>query len=195
MNAETAVDAHGWIENCDSCPYRGVGPAIRSRGDAASQLVLVGEAPGKEEIRLGRPFVGRAGLLLGSALRDALIDEAGVFIINSIACRPVPVHPWRSAIAACHERLLVELGAAPRSAIVALGATAISSLTGRRDVRVLKERGQIYESEIGPIVATIHPARALRRPDERENLVADLVLANGLAVAARGATPSRRPKG
>lgn len=190
-----AQTAGGWLDNCDSCPYREVGPAIGSRGDPRSPLVLVGEAPGKEEIRLGRPFVGRAGQLLEAALRDAMIDQADVFIVNAIACRPVPVHPWRSAINACHERLLGGLRAAPRSAIVALGATALSSLTGRRDVRVLEERGRIYESEIGPIVATIHPARALRRRNERANLVADLLLANGLAVTGGGAIGGPHPEG
>lgn len=185
-DAETAFGWHGRIENCDLCPYREVGPAVGSRGDARSPLVLVGEAPGKDEIRLGRPFVGRAGQLLGAALQDAMIDEAGVFMINSIACRPVPVHPRRSAVAACHDRLLGELLLAPRSAIVALGATAISSLTGRRDVKVLQERGRVFESEVGPIVATIHPARVLRRPDERTHLVADLAFASRLADAARG---------
>jgi uracil-DNA glycosylase len=171
------------IDNCDLCPYRIVGPAISNRGIRKSPLVLVGEAPGKNEILAGRPFVGRAGQLLGAALRDAGIEEAGVFIVNAIACRPVPVHPWRSAIAACHERLLGELRAAPRSAIVALGATAVSSLTKRRDVRILQERGRVFESELGPIVATIHPARALRRPDEYTDLVADLALAKRIASA------------
>jgi DNA polymerase len=175
--------AHEQIDNCALCPYRLVGPAIGNRGIPESPLVLVGEAPGKNEILAGRPFVGRAGQLLGAALRDAGIDEGGVFIVNAIACRPVPVHPWRSAIAACHERLLGELRAAPRSAIVALGATAVSSLTGRRDVRVLEERGRIYESRIGPIVPTIHPARVLRRHNEREDLVADLALAEQIASA------------
>jgi uracil-DNA glycosylase family 4 len=181
MEVEAAGDKFGWIEHCVSCPYRAIGPAIRSRGDAESPLVLVGEAPGLNEVRLGRPFVGRAGRLLGQALQDASIDEAGVFIINSIACRPVPVHPWRSAVAACHDRLTRELLLAPRSAIVALGATALSSLTGRRDVRVLQERGRVFESELGPVVSTIHPARVLRRPDERANLVADLALAHRIA--------------
>lgn len=175
--------AHERIDNCDLCPYRLVGPAIGNRGIPKSSLVLVGEAPGKNEILAGRPFVGRAGQLLGAALRDAGIDEAGVLIVNSIACRPVPVHPWRSAVAACHDRLMGELLLAPRSAIVALGATALSSLTGRRDVRVLQERGRVFESELGPVVATIHPARVLRRPDERTDLVADLALASRIASA------------
>jgi uracil-DNA glycosylase family 4 len=169
------------IENCVLCPYRLVGPAIGTRGIRKSPLVLVGEAPGKNEILVGRPFVGRAGHLLGAALRDAGIDEAGVLIVNAIACRPVPVKPWRTAIAACHERLLGELRAAPRSAIVALGATAVSSLTGRRDVRILQERGRVFESELGLVVATIHPARALRRPDEFTDLVDDLALAKRIA--------------
>lgn len=185
-DAETATAGHGRIENCEHCPYRAVGPAVGSRGDAQSPLVLVGEAPGKDEIRLGRPFVGRAGQLLSTALHDAGIDEASVFIANSIACRPVPIHPRRSAVAACHGRLVGELTLAPRSAILALGVTALASLTGRHDLRILQERGRVFESEMGPIVATLHPARVLRRPNERPDLVADLAFASRLASAARG---------
>lgn len=175
----------GAVEHCARCPYRALGPAIGSRGDARSRLVLVGEAPGRTEIEEGRPFAGRAGQVLSSALRDAGLNEAGAFIINAVACRPMPVRPRRAAIAACHGRLVGEIELAPRAAIVALGATALASLIGSRDLRITRARGRTFDSPWGPILATLHPARVLRRPDERQHLVADLVYAGRLAGIAR----------
>jgi uracil-DNA glycosylase len=68
------------IEHCPGCPYREFGPAIGSRGDPAGRVVIVGEAPGKQEILQGRPFVGPAGEILRKALSKARLVEADLFI-------------------------------------------------------------------------------------------------------------------
>jgi DNA polymerase len=168
------------VENCPDCPYRAVGPAVASEGDALSAVVVVGEAPGHRETEEGRPFVGRAGQLLRAALADAGFDVGGVLIVNSVACRPEPVKPRIGALRACSARFADELGAAPRRAIIAVGGTPVRAITGK-PVRILSVRGSIIATEWGPMVATIHPARVLRRPAEHELLLADLRLAHRLA--------------
>jgi DNA polymerase len=92
-------------DHCPGCPYREFGPAIGSGGDPAGRVVIVGEAPGKQEIIQGRPFVGPAGGILRTALREARLPEADLFIVNSLACLPHPVHPRVAAIDACRGRL------------------------------------------------------------------------------------------
>jgi uracil-DNA glycosylase family 4 len=145
--------------------------------------VIVGEAPGKQEILQGRPFVGPAGGILRTALSQARLAEADLFVTNSVACLPHPVHPRVPAIDACRGRLQSEIRAYHRDVIVALGATAYRALTGRKGVLVLDARKlPPTETPWGPVVATVHPARVLRRPAEMEFLVDDLVAARRLAV-------------
>jgi DNA polymerase len=174
------------LDNCPDCPYRKYGPAIGSRGDAASPIVLVGEAPGEKEIEKGLPFVGPAGTrVLWPALREVGLSEADVFVTNSVACLPNPVKPRVAAIKACHERLGQDIGAHHRDVIVALGATAIRAVTGLRGFSTTKaEPGTEFPSEWGSVVPTFHPAYVLRRGlngPEMRRLVADLEHARRLA--------------
>jgi uracil-DNA glycosylase len=169
------------IDHCLDCPYRLFGPAIGTRGDTASQIVLVGEAPGATEIEQGRPFVGRAGDVLWEALAEVGLIETDAFITNAVACRPHPTKPKVAAINACHGRLVRDIDAHPRAVIVALGGTAVRALTGQHGFRVLRDHGHRLESAWGPIVPTLHPARVLRRPHERPWLIEDLKTARRLA--------------
>jgi DNA polymerase len=177
---ERGLDAAG-VRNCVDCPYR-AGPAIGTRGDPSSPIVLVGEAPGEREILEGQPFKGRAGETLSAALRECGLDEASLFITNAIACRPYPTaRPQMRAIDACHDRLTADLSAGERTMIVTLGATAHRALTGRRGLRMRDVRGQLVHSPWGPVLPTLHPARILRVRSERPAFVADLKLARDLA--------------
>jgi uracil-DNA glycosylase family 4 len=172
------------IDRCLDCPYRAFGPAIGTRGHPASPIVIVGEAPGANEIEQGRPFVGRAGDVLWGALAEVGLSEADVFVTNAVACQPRPTKPKVGAINACRVRLVRDIEVAPRSAIVALGGTAVRALTGQRGFHVLAGRGHPLVSPWGPIVPTLHPARVLRRPHERPWLDEDLRTAAGLAGGA-----------
>jgi uracil-DNA glycosylase family 4 len=169
------------IPNCPGCPYATYGPAIGSDGDPASRSVLVGEAPGASEVVEGRPFVGPAGQLLRGALAQVGLVEADLFITNAVACRPYPVKPWVRAIVACHERLATDLSAHPRAVIVTLGATAMRAVTAASKVPMLEVRGRPLSSPWGPVLPTLHPARVLRRPEERALLVGDLRTAAAMA--------------
>ena len=179
-----------FIDPCPGCPYQGL--AIGSRGNPATRIVLVGEAPGATEIDEGMPFVGTAGTkVLWPAVAEADLNEADLYVVNSVACRPYnPANPSvrapsLDAILACHQRFVDDFGTHPRAVIVALGATAVRALTGRRAFPVTKvEPGTELPSIWGPVIPTLHPAYVLRRGldgRERQRLVGDLRHARQLA--------------
>jgi DNA polymerase len=167
------------IDRCRECPYQG--KAIGPRGNPASRIVLVGEAPGAQEIVEGEPFRGRAGDVLWRAVDEARLLEGDLFIANSVACRPPHGRPSVKAILACHGRLVHDIESHPRTVIVALGRTAVRAVTGRREFPMIKEHGDLLPSIWAPVVPTFHPARVLRRPAEYPMLVEDLKHARRVA--------------
>jgi DNA polymerase len=175
------------VDWCPNCPYREFGRAIGTRGDPASHIVLVGEAPGATEIVEGEPFRGPAGRLLSAALIEAGLVEADLFITNSVACQLRPVHPWVRAIDACRGRLVRDIEAHGRDAIVTLGATAFRSVTEQRGFRMRDIRGQPVETTWGSVVPTLHPSRVMRVRSEQPLLVADIALARRIASSSDGA--------
>ena len=180
----TAIEPVGTdasARNCDECPYR-AGPAIGTRGDPSSRIVLVGEAPGEREILEGQPFKGPAGEILRMAIWESGLDEGELFITNAIACRPYPTpRPQVRAIEACKHRLFADLRASQRAVIVTLGATAFRATTGQRAFRVRDVRGRVVHSPWGRVLPTLHPARILRVRSERPLLISDLEQARELA--------------
>ena len=167
------------IDHCLGCPYR-FDAAIGPRGDPASRIVLVGEAPGAHEIVEGEPFRGPAGRVLSEALVEAELVEADLFITNSVACRPPHGRPSVAAILACRGRLVLDIEAHPRAVVVALGLTAVRAVTGGRGFRMMESHGVTLATVWGPVLPTLHPARVLRRPAEYPMLVADLAHARRL---------------
>lgn len=132
----------------------------------SGKLFLVGEAPGKREDELGRPFVGKAGILLRKTL-----DEVGakdVYITNAVKCRPPNNRtPTRSEIETCKPYLIREISCLRPKVIVALGKTASYALLGVD--RSLKEmRGRRFQAEYGgvkvDVIVTYHPAAVVRNP-------------------------------
>jgi uracil-DNA glycosylase len=168
------------IDPCLGCPYR-FSAAIGPRGNPSSRMVLVGEAPGAQEIIEGEPFRGAAGAVLWRAANEARLLEGELFVTNSVACRPPHGRPTARAILACHGRLAREIEARPRAVVVALGLTAVRAVSGRREFSMLKEHGELLSSPWAPVVPTLHPARVLRRPAEYPVLVEDLKHARRVA--------------
>ncbi len=165
--------AGGLVQRCEGCPY-GQGIAVGAGGDPQSPTVLVGEAPGRREVEVGRPFVGPAGQLLDEIANQAGLRLDDVFIVNAVACLPVPTTPRKSAILACRPRLLAELSRTPRLVIVTLGATATRSVLNDFGYRVVAGRGRPRTSPWGDVMPTVHPAFVRRRPSTRALLHRDL---------------------
>lgn len=173
---------------CTACPLHRVGTqTVFGAGPPRARLVLVGEQPGDQEDRAGRPFVGPAGRLLDEVLHEVGIARAEVYVTNAVKhfkWKPVGqrrLHQKPSAreAAACRPWLDAELALLRPDFVVALGATAAQSLMGAA-FRVTRERGKKFEVPwAGAFVATVHPSSILRasadaRAAERAAFAADL---------------------
>ena len=150
--------------------------------------MFVGEQPGDLEDRAGHPFVGPAGKLLDSSLREAGIDRAGVYVTNTVKHfkfvliergRRLHKKPNAAEVRACHPWLQAEIRVVKPTVIVALGATAAQALLGK-EFRVTQNRGKPIPTDLAEVVvATVHPSSVLRAPDDaraeaRRDFVADL---------------------
>jgi uracil-DNA glycosylase len=177
---------------CRGCPLWQTGTqTVFGEGSASARVFLVGEQPGDQEDRAGRPFVGPAGRVLDEALELAGIDRRETYVTNAVkhfkwearGKRRIHAKPSWSEQMACKPWLDAELAVVKPDVLVCLGATAAQSLLGKQ-FRVTKERGRWLESELAPhVTATIHPSAILRQRDdesrrrEMDAFVADLKLA------------------
>jgi len=177
--------------NCRACPLWQTGTqTVFGEGAARAKVVLVGEQPGDQEDKQGRPFVGPAGRVLDEGLELAGIDRSATYVTNAVkhfkwtarGKRRIHAKPSWSEIAACRPWLEAELEVVRPAVLVCLGATAAQALLGRQ-FRVTKQRGTWVDSPLAPhVTATIHPSSILRqrtdedRHREMESFVADLKL-------------------
>ncbi|MFB7108931.1 UdgX family uracil-DNA binding protein [Streptomyces sp. NPDC056291] len=181
---------------CRGCPlHREATQTVFGAGDTGARVMLVGEQPGDQEDRRGRPFVGPAGKLLDRALAEAGIDPGETYVTNAVkhfkftrsgpGKRRIHKAPSLRETAACGPWLAAELGLVEPELIVVLGATAGKALLGS-SFRVTEVRGTVLEAEIHGrrerLVPTVHPSSVLRA-DDREAAYRGLV--SDLKVAAR----------
>jgi DNA polymerase len=125
--------------------------------------VLIGEAPGREEDRTGRPFVGRAGNLLNDILEELSIPREDVFITNVVKCRPPENRtPYRTELKACQPYLDAQVQVIRPRMIILLGNTALSPFFSKND---LPERGSVIQRSGISYLWTYHPAACLRNPE------------------------------
>ena len=166
------------VHGCRGCHlYERATDAVFGEGAAASEVMFVGEQPGDQEDRTGRPFVGPAGKLLDRAMEDAGIDRRLAYVTNAVkhfkwqarGKRRIHQKPNWGEMTACRPWLESELAVVQPRVLVLLGATAAQTLLGRQ-FRVTQWRGKLIESELAEAVtATVHPSSILRgEPEERE---------------------------
>ena len=179
--------------DCRACDLWKTGTqVVFGEGPAGANAMFVGEQPGDQEDKAGRPFVGPAGKLFDKALADAGIDREQVYVTNVVkhfkwvgrGKRRIHQKPNWSEVDACRPWLEGELAAVEPRVLVCLGATAAQALLGRQ-FRVTRERGKPVESDLAEhVLATIHPSAILRGdPESREQEYATFV--RDLKVAAK----------
>lgn len=164
--------------SCRACSlWRNATCAVFGEGPARARIVVVGEQPGDQEDRMGKPFVGPAGQLLNRALASAGIDRAELYLTNVVkhfkweprGKRRLHQKPNSREIAACRPWLVAELRAIQPELIVCLGATAAQAVLNTDSVRVLTDRGHRFATEWNiPALITIHPSSLLRLPKETD---------------------------
>jgi DNA polymerase len=163
------------VVGCRLCPLaEGRKNAVPGAGSPRATIVLLGEAPGREEDLSGLPFVGRGGRLLNSALESVGIPRRAVFVTNIVKCRPPRNRPPTSLErSTCKDAYLArQLDALRPQTIVLLGRTAAQALLG---VKSLKEvRGQAIRIGDREFLCTYHPAAVLRNPNLRRTFEDDL---------------------
>ena len=144
--------------------------SVFGEGSLNSRLAIVGEAPGKQEVEEGRPFVGNAGKLLDKLLEEAGIDRSKVYVTNVVKVRPTKVSGGRTTnrpprageIREGIEVLREELGLVKPRTLILLGSTPAKALINK-SFTLKPERGKPFDSDLGlPALATYHPAYLLR---------------------------------
>jgi len=177
---------------CQRCPlYRNATQTVFGEGPEEAVAMFVGEQPGDQEDRQGRPFVGPAGRLFDEVLERVGIARNTIYVTNAVkhfkfeprGKRRIHQRPDGEEIAACRFWLNLERDLIRPKVIVALGATAARSLLGRASVTISGLRGAPIALEKGGLLfVTNHPSYLLRIPDpesrrhERERFEADLGL-------------------
>jgi DNA polymerase len=168
-------DARRDAAECKACPlWKAATQTVFGEGKARSRIMMVGEQPGDQEDRAGRPFVGPAGQLLDRALAEAGIDRNQVYVTNAVkhfkfeprGKRRLHKKPSDAEIDACYRWLERELTLVAPQLVIALGATAARALL-HRATPIGVNRGRLIEfSPQMRILITVHPSFLLRVPDE-----------------------------
>lgn len=162
--------------------------SIFGEGSLDARVVILGEAPGANEISQSRPFVGRAGQLLDELLQAAGIDREQVYVTNAVKLRPTKEQdgrlsnrpPRAAEVREGTELLLRELQLVEPELLIPLGNTPAKALIGK-SFAMGKHRGTTYRSILGPplgipALATYHPAYLLRQQGEDFRRVRELVI-------------------
>ena len=184
-----ALEAH--VAACQACSlYAGRSQTVFGSGATDTvDWMVIGEAPGEHDDRLGVPFQGKAGELLHAMLACVGVGpESSVFYTNLIKCRPRGNRtPRPEEIAACLPYLQRQIELLKPRRIVTLGRLAAQALLGETsDFEELRGRSHAFRSQAGeliPVVATYHPASLLSRPQHKANAWRDLNLARAASAA------------
>lgn len=181
--ARTLDDLRAALEAFDGCGLkRTASRLVFADGNPAADVMFVGEAPGADEDRSGKPFVGRAGQLLNKMMAAIGLDRESAYIANVTPWRPPgnrPPTPQETAV--CLPFIRRQIALANPKIVVCLGAPSMQSLLGVRE-GILRARGNWYdltiETDEGPrlikALATLHPAYLLRTPTAKRLAWRDL---------------------
>jgi DNA polymerase len=179
--ADALREQEAALQGCTRCKLcRSRSTIVFGSGNPRARLMVVGEGPGEEEDKQGKPFVGRAGQLLTRMLASVGFDrERDCYIANVVKCRPERNrNPEPDEVAACNPFLTAQIDTVRPQVILALGNFAAQTLLGSKE-GISKLRGRAYQFRGSVLVPTFHPAFLLRNPGQEFKRMAweDLKLA------------------
>jgi uracil-DNA glycosylase len=150
--------------------------AVPGEGSPSARVMLIGEAPGRDEDQRGQPFVGAAGRFLDQMLAGSGVDRSDLFITNTVKCRPENNRPPRKReVDTCTSLYLFEQIELINPALVMLlGSVATKKLLGVNSVNEV--RGRVIEHNNRKYLAGYHPAASFYRDDMAENIRQDFAL-------------------
>ena len=151
-----------------------------ARGSASARIMLIGEAPGRDEDLQGKPFVGRAGQLLDRMLASIGLSEEHVYITNTVYWRPPGNRtPTPEEIEACAPFLARQIELLSPSVLVLLGGAAAKTILNSSE-GIMRLRGKWLSYSCSghdlPTLATLHPAFLLRKPEQKRFAWRDLLM-------------------
>jgi DNA polymerase len=165
------------IRSCVQCPLHATRTkAVPGEGTPSARVMLIGEAPGRDEDQRGQPFVGAAGRFLDEMLAGSGVDRRDLFITNTVKCRPENNRPPRKReVDTCTSLYLFEqIELINPALIMLLGSVATKKLLGVNSVNEV--RGRVIEHNNRKYLAGYHPAASFYREDMAENIRQDFAL-------------------
>lgn len=185
---ESAIESEIWqsleqaVAGCQRCNDLAASrtQTVFGVGDRQAKLLVIGEAPGRDEDAQGEPFVGRAGQLLNAMLQAIGLQREQVFIANVLKCRPPNNRdPSAEEIQSCKVYLQQQIRLLQPKAIFIVGRIAAQNLLST-EMPIGKMRGRDYHYDSGdnatiPVIVTYHPAYLLRKPTEKRKSWQDLL--------------------
>lgn len=190
------------VYGCASCRLcEGRTHAVPGEGNADADLMFIGEGPGADEDRSGRPFVGVSGELLTKIIKAMGFSRETVFIANIVKCQPPGNRaPQPDEIGACFPHLRAQLEIVKPKVICTLGSPATRTLLGVTS-GITQLRGKVMSHGSAAVVPTFHPAYLLRTPEDKPLVWKDALTIADLVVERGGSIPfpevlerNRRPK-
>jgi uracil-DNA glycosylase family 4 len=179
--AATLAELQSLLAQFEGCTLKRTAKSLCfARGSEGARIMLIGEAPGRDEDIAGKPFVGRAGQLLDRMLASIGLDESSVYITNVVYWRPPGNRtPTPEEVEACAPFLARQIELIAPKLLVLLGGAAAKSVLGVSE-GIMRLRGKwlTYPSASGdlPTLATLHPAYLLRNPAAKRLSWRDLLM-------------------
>ena len=151
---------------------------VFGKGDQKAKVLIIGEAPGKDEDLSGEPFVGRAGKLLNEILFSMKLSRDNVYITNTVKCRPPENrNPNSDEINSCSRFLEGQISLISPSIIILLGKVAAERLMNTSEpMSFLRGKVHYYKNTDIPMLVFYHPAYLLRSPSEKSKVWDDILL-------------------
>ena len=148
--------------------------AVPGEGSPTARIMFVGEGPGENEDKTGRPFVGAAGQLLNKLLTQAGITREDVFITNIVKCRPPQNRvPLADEVEACSDYLMAQIAIIEPNIVCPLGTPALQTLLGSQ-FKITQARCKVFRKNGILFIPLYHPAAALHRKELMDTLEADI---------------------
>jgi DNA polymerase len=173
MNKENALyKISQEIARCPLCKKGGSGKVVPGEGNSDARVVFIGEAPGKEEARVGRPFVGRSGKFLRQIIQHIGLREDEIFITSPGHYLPLRGKPSKEVIIHARDHLFKQLSIIDPAVVVLLGSTACLAILDR-NIEIVREHGTILYVHGRAHLITFHPAYAMRFPEGKRRFLHD----------------------